>query len=57
MVEMHEIEIVLQVEIPIDMSQKDKDALLLHILAGDLAITSGIDYCILDGRIEDQYED
>ena len=48
------IEIVLAVEVPQDIPQKDLDALLSHCEAGDLATTSGLDYCITDGWINDE---
>lgn len=40
--------ITIKLEIPKDMKSKDRQAILDHLTAGDLAQTSGLDYCVTD---------
>ena len=41
-------EIIIELEIPVDMSPEDRQTIKEHLEAGDLAQTSGLDYCITD---------
>ncbi len=40
--------ITVELEIPKDTTPEDRKAVIDHLTAGDLALTSGLDYCVLD---------